>query len=281
MNLLERILFGWQCLLEAVRACRAAAVWGPWAVLFGLHATAVAACAWAAHPLLSWLLAPPLRALEGDAVLRYPELYRRLPLLARDAGLVLGALALPVVAGVWTRLFERRFRRSPGGTGAAWAEALSRSGALLVAALPVTLAALGLHAMLQNLSLVRLSGLARSVAPPAADAALLFVRITCAYAAALVVLGRRPGLRALVELPSTWREGFVPAAVALLLLAPVGVGASALVSATAGFIERGAPEWVVAGILVRSATGALLAMVATGAVTLAWLGGAAGRGSGP
>lgn len=279
MSALERILFGWQCLLESVRACRSAAVWGPWLVLFSLHALAVAALAWAAHPAISWFMAPGLRAVEGDAALRYPGLFLRLPLLARDAGLVIGALALPVLAGVWTRLFERRFRQAPAAPGGAWAEGFSRSGALVVAALPVTVAAFGLHEMLHNLHLVRLSSVARSLAPPAADAALLFVRITCAYAAALVVLGRRSGPGALAAIPGTWSTGFVPAAVALLSLSPFGVLATAFVSASEGLVHHGVPEWAVAGILARAAIGALLAMIATGAVTLAWQGGATERGA--
>lgn len=274
MNAFERVAFGWQCLFESLRACRSGAVWGAWAVLFGLHALAVAACAWAAHPLLSWFMAPLLRALEGDAALRYPGLYHRLPALARDAGLVLGALALPVVAGAWTRLFERRFRGAPAAAGPAWSEALARSGSLLVAALPVTLAALGLHAALQALPGVRLSSLARALAPPAADAALLAVRIACAFAPALVVLARRPGAVALLRLPRTWGAGLVPVAVAMLLLVPVGLAGSTFVSAASTTLARRAPEWLAVASLARAGIGELLAMLATGAATLAWLGGA-------
>lgn len=272
MNALEQVAFGWQCLLESLRACRSAAIWGAWAVLFGLHALAILACVWAAHPLLSWFMAPLLRTLGSDEWLRYPGLFVRLPVLARDAGLVIGALALPVLSGVWTRLFERRFRLAPAAAGQAWAEALALAAALLVAALPVTLAAFGLQAMLHNLHLVRMSSLARALAPPAADAALLFVRVGCAYAAALVVLGRRSGPGALAALPATWGPGFLPAAVAVLLLVPAGLAGSALVTASAGFVQHGAPEWVAVALLARAAIGALLAMVATGAVTLAWLG---------
>lgn len=272
MSALEQVAFGWQCLLGALRACRSRAVWGPWAALFALQALGIVACWWGAHPLFSWFEAPLLKALEGDAALRYPELFRRLPGLARDAGLVTGALALPVLAGISARLFERGFRGLPPAPRGAWAEGVRRSPALLVAALPVTLAAFGLQAMLHTLHLVRLSGIARSLAPPAADAALLFVRIACAYAAALVVLGGRSGPRALAAIPSTWGRGFVPAAVATLVLAPAAGVASAVVSAALAAVERGAPEWVVAAVLLRAATGALLGMLASGAFTLAWLG---------
>lgn len=272
MSALEQVAFGWQCLLASLRACRSAAVWGPWAVLFGLHAAAIVAAWWAAHPAFSWFAAPILRALEGDAALRYPELFRRLPVLARDAGLVLGALALPVLAGVSTRLFERRFRHAPADPATAWAEGPARAGALLVAALPVSVAAAGLLAALQSLESVRLSGAARALAPGAADAVLLLVRVACAYAAALVVLGGCSGPRALAALPGTWARGFLPAAVAMLLLAPAGVLASALVTAAEGMVERGDPEWVAAAVLGRAAVGAALAMLASGAVTLAWVG---------
>ncbi len=272
MNTLEQVAFGWQCLVGSLRACRSGAVWGPWALLFALQAIGVLVSCWGAHPLLSWFVAPLARAVEGDEVLRYPELFRRLPNLARDVGLLSGALALPVLAGVSARLFERRFRGSRAAPGSAWAEGLSRAGALLVAALPVTLAAIGLQAALQALPQVRLSSAARALAPPAADAALLFVRMACAYAAALVVLGGRSGPRALLEIPSTWAAGFLPAAVALLLLAPAGVLASALLTASVAMVDLGWPEAVAVAVLVRAAVGALLGMLASGAITLAWMG---------
>lgn len=281
MNPLEQVAFGWQCLLGSLRACRSPAIWGPWSALFGLQALGVVACWWGAHPALSWAIAPLLRALEGDAALRYPELFRRLPDLARDAGLVTGALAMPVLAGVSTRLFERSFRAGTVGenaTRAAWAEGLSRWGALLLVALPVTLVALGLQGALRALDAVRLSSIARSLAFPAADAVLLAVRVACAYAAALVMLGGLGGVRALVRIPSTWSSGLVPAAVALGLLAPAGILAAAVVTASPAFIDRGAPEWVVVAVLLRAAVGAALGMLATGAATLAWLGDVAQSG---
>ncbi len=272
MNALEQVAFGWQCLLGSLRTCRSRDVWGPWAALFALQAAGILLCAWGAHPALSWFAAPLLRALEGDGALRYPELFRRLPALARDAGLASGALALPVLAGVSARLFERRFRGAPVRPGAAWREGLARSWALLVVALPVSLVAIGLQAALQSLHLVRLSGVLREAAPALGDAGLLFVRITFAYGAALVMLGGRPGTRALLEIPSTWERGFVPAAVAVLPLVPAGLLASALVPAALAFVELGAPEAVLAAVLARAAAGALLGMIASGAVTLAWLG---------
>ena len=281
MNPLEQIAFGWQCLLGSLRACRSPAIWGPWAVLFGLQALGVLACWWGAHPALSWAIAPLLRVIEGDAALRYPELFRRLPDLARDAGLVTGALAMPVLAGVSARLFERRFRAglaAGSATRAAWAEGFSRWSALLIVALPVTLAGVGLQGALRAIDAVRLSSLARTLAFPAADAVLLAVRIACAYAAALVVLGGLGGVRALIRIPSTWSSGLVPAAVALGLLAPAGILAAGVVTASPALIERGAPEWVVAAVLLRAAVGAALGMLASGAATLAWLGSVAESG---
>jgi hypothetical protein len=271
---LEQVAFGWQCLLGSLRACRSPAIWGPWSVLFGLQALGVLALWWGAHPALSWAVAPLLRAIESDAALRYPELFRRLPNLARDVGLVTGALALPVLAGVSARLFEQRFQGGVTGAGetrAAWTEGLSRWGALLLVALPVTLAGAGLQGALRSLDAVRLSSLARTIAHPAADAVLLGVRVACAYSAALVVLGGLGGVRALARIPATWSSGLMPAAVALGLLAPAGILASAVVSASPAFIERGAPEWVVAAVLLRAAVGATLGMLASGAITLAWV----------
>jgi hypothetical protein len=272
VNTLEQAAFGWQCLLGALTAARRPAVWGPWAALFALHVLVVAACALSAHPALSWLMAPLLRWVGGEDVLRYPELFRRLPSLSRDAGLVIGALAAPVAAGVSTRLFERHYRELPLAAAGAWAEGGKRAVALLVAGLPLAVAALGLHTMLPALEGVRLSGLARAVAPFVAGAALLFLRASLAYVPALVVLGRRSGPRALADVSSTWVRGFVPAAVALLLLSPLAALGTVLVSLSGGFVNHGAPEAVAALVLARAATDALGGMLASGAVTLAWIG---------
>jgi hypothetical protein len=277
----EQVVFGWQCLLGALRVCRSPSIWGPWVALFGVQAIVVLAFWWGAHPLLSWCVAPVMRAIEGDASLRYPELFRHLPSLSRDAGLVSGALVLPVLAGVSTRLFERRFREVPPSPGAAWGEGVARAGSLLIAALPVTLAAIGLHLAVGALPNVRLSNLSRALAPAAADGLVLLVRIACAFSAALVVLGGRSGPRALAGIPSTWKAGLVPAAAAILLLVPVGLSASALVKASLAMVQRGEPEWVVGAVLARAAAGALLGMLASGAVTLAWLGAVEADAEGP
>jgi hypothetical protein len=272
MSVLEQVAFGWQCLLAALRACGSRAVWGPWAALFVLQALGLLVLAWCAHPALSWAMAPLLRAIEGDAVLRYPELYRRLPALARDTGLVLAAFVTPVAAGISAALFERHFRREPGPALVAWADGGSRAGALLLAGLPVTLAMLGLYGMLHALPHVRLSSAARAAAPLAAGAALAFVRTVFAYAPALVVLGRRSAPAALATVPATWAPGFVPAGTALLLLAPLTVAATIAAAASASLVERGAPEWGAAVVLARAAVDTFVSMVASGAVTLAWLG---------
>jgi hypothetical protein len=272
MSTLEQVAFGWQCLLATLRACRSRAVWGPWALLFSLQAAGLAALAGCAHPAFSWFMAPLLRAVEGDAALRYPEIFRRLPALARDTGLVLAAFVTPVVAGISARLFERRFRRSSGPAAGAWAEGAARAGALLLAGLPVTLAAVGLVAMLHNLPLVRLSSAARALAPAGAGIALAFVRTAFAYVPALVVLGRRPARDALAAVSATWVPGFVPAGTVLLLLAPLTLAAGALASASVSLVDRGAPEWIAAVVLVRAAVDAFILMAASGAVTLAWLG---------
>jgi hypothetical protein len=281
MTPLEQAAFGWQCLLGALPAARRPAVWAPWAALFAAQALVLVACAWGAHPALSWFMAPLLRWVEGDAALRYPELFRRLPVLARDAGLVLGALAAPVVAGVSARLFEREFRGRPGPARAAWAEGASRAGALLVGALPVTLAALGLHAMLGNLGGVRLSGVARLAAPAATGAALLFVRVIFAYVPALVMLERRSGPAALAAVRSTLAPGLLAAAVPLVLLAPLAAAGTALSSASLALVDRGVPEAVMAFVLARALAESLAGLLASGAVTLAWLGAVAEPGETP
>ena len=272
MSALERLAFGWQCLLGALRACGRRALWGPWAALFALQGFAVIAFVDASHPALSAFMAPLLRRLAGDSALRYPELFRRLPVLVHQADLVFRALAMPVAAGIATRLFERHFRDAPLRPAAAWGEGAARTLSLVVAALPVTLVAFGLNAMLSHLSLVRLSSFSRSLAPHAAGGALLFVRAAAAYATALVVLDRRSGPRAIAALPGTWAEGFVPAAVPLLLLAPATALAWALTNAAIVAVDRAAPEWVVLAVIGRSAVETFAMMLVTGAATMAWMG---------
>lgn len=273
MSPIEQAALGWQCLLGAISAARRPAVWAPWAVLLALHALFLLACAWASHPALSWLMAPLLRALQDDRALRYPELFRRLPVLSREGGLALSALATPVIAGVSVRLFELVFRGERPEARAAWSEGFARAGALFVVAAPLVIAACGLHTMLISLADVRLSGLTRLAAPYVAGGALLFVRAALAYAPALVVLGRRSGPGALAAVPGTWRGGFVAAAVPFVLLSPLLAAGTVLVGFAPRLVQLGVPEAVLLAVLARAGAEALAGMLASGAVTLVWLGG--------
>lgn len=272
MNGLEQIAFGWQCLLGALAAGRRREVWAPWLVLFALQASALVLVAFAAHPAVSWFAAPLLVRAEGEDVLRYPELFRRLPAVVRDVGLLAGLVVTPLVAGAGTRLFERAFRGAAPAPAAAFREAAGRAAALLLAGLPVALLALAVRATLDQLGLVRLSGLSRAAAPYAASVAMLFARAALAYTPALVVCGRRSGPAALAAVFSTWSRGFVPVLVVLLALAPFGAAAVAGSAAAVRVVDRGLPEWVTLAMLARVAVETLVAMLACGAATLAYLG---------
>ncbi|MCC6650596.1 MAG: hypothetical protein IT348_05560 [Candidatus Eisenbacteria bacterium] len=270
MNLLEQLALGWHCPLRALRECFRSALWRPWWPLLAGYVVALLALAFAAHPLLSPVMAPVVRLAAGDDALRYPELFRRLPGLWKWAQLALDALVTPFAAGYSALLWSERFHGVPLHPAHARAEMLHRAPKLLLAMLPVTLATVLGNAALDSLASVRMSGLSRALAPQAIGALLFFVRAACFYAVPMVMLDRRGPLRALLVLPGTLGKGLLPAVVACLLFALVQAPFAVLL-AQPGALAARLPEAVLGVALVSAFVSVALAGLASGAGTLLYL----------
>lgn len=271
MNVLEQVALGWQCVWHTRREMLRAQLWGPWLVLLAAQGLVIGALAFAAHPWLSWFMAPLLTAVAHEDILRYPELLRRLPGLAAHAAALLGVVLAPLIAGVATRLFADRFRGARVRPDAAWGEALGRWFSLVLAAAPAALVALSVALLPTLLAGVRMSSLSRRLLPDALGVLGALLMALLLYTSALVMLERRGGLRALAELPRTWARGFVPALVVVAIVSLLRLPLERLAGASTLIVNRGIPELAIVLALTQALAAAVLGFVLTGAVTLAYL----------
>ena len=272
MKFLEQFTLAWQAFWHTlVRA------WSPrlwlWALPLAAAELAVVALLWyAAHPLVSWFMAPLLLRVVGPGALHYPHLFELMPGLFDRADAVLGAVVGSISFGAATPAFAAAFRGETVHARDALARAFASAGRLVLVLLPfnVLLFALGwagnhvLGPMLAGRTIAR-------ALPLFVTTASLVLQSAFFFAVALVVLeglGTRAAWRAL---PSTWRPGFVPAlivgAVTLLLLS-----VARLPAVTPGLlVERGVPElagWLTVWHVV---TGVVNGFVLTGSATLLYL----------
>ena len=107
MSALEQLALAGQALWLTLREIRAGRLWVPWLALGALLLAALMALVGFAHPLLSWAVAPLVRAIGGEPALHYPDFYRTLPFLYSRVDLVLGTLAGAVATGWSTRALAR------------------------------------------------------------------------------------------------------------------------------------------------------------------------------
>jgi len=271
MNVFEQVALGWQCLWHTRRELLRPELWVPWLVALLAQSLVICLLLFAAHPALSWFMAPLLRAVTHEDVLRYPELLRRLPGLAAQAAVVSGLLLGSLVAGAATRQFADHFRGSRVSASAAWGAAFPSWPSLLVSSAPVALVGLTLHLLPSLLAGVRMSSLSRGVLPELLGAVGLVVTALLLYTTALVMLERRSGFTALREVPRTWARGFLPALVVVLLVALVRMPLDRLALATRVIVDRGIPELAVVLALSQAVVAAFAGFLLTGASTLLYL----------
>ena len=262
---------------HAVREARRPAAWVPWLLVPGAGLLALTALTWSAHPLLSWFMAPLLRASAGEEALRYPGLYRRLPQLAADIRFMLDAVVVPVAWGGSALAFAALYRGGEPRVGGVMREALRSAPVFVLAALPVWLAEAGLRAGLAALPGVRLASLTRALAPQAADVVLVLVRAFFFYVVVHAALERRGPVAAVASVARTFRDGFLPA---LLTLVVVGVPLAGVDAVAAGpfaaFAQR-VPESALLLAVLHDVLGAFVGLLATGTATLVWIGALAPR----
>lgn len=248
MNPLEPLALGVEAMRRAMLELRSPPRGRDWALFAIALAVIVLALAYAAHPALSWLLAPLLEASNLPGVLRYPEHFEALPVLTRRA---LGAamlLVVPVLAALTMLEARARWRGEPAPR---WSEQRSRIPAFLVVALPVLLTIGALHAALPLLEQVRLSSLTRRALPLAVGAITWVLHASGAWLLPRVALARLSPLDAWREWPRQIQRGLAPAMVVTGTLTLVVLPLDTAMNAAAAWIARGAPEFVIAWALVR------------------------------
>jgi hypothetical protein len=271
VNLLEQVAFAGASFGHALRASRRTAAWLPWLLVPGASLLALVALAWCAHPLLSPVMAPLLRASVGEEALRYPGLYRSLPKVLGGIRFVLDGLLLPVAFGGSALAFAALYRGREPGAGEVLRETLRLAPVFVLAALPAWLAEAVLRAAVAALPGIRLASVTRALAPHAAVAALVMVRATFFYVVVHAALARRGPVAAVASVPGSFRDGFVPALLTLIVL---GVPLAALDAVAAGpfaaFVSR-VPESAMLLAMLRDVVAGLAGVLAAGTATLVWI----------
>ena len=272
MRFLEDLALAWQALWHTlVRA------WNPrlwvWALpLVAAQALVVLILWYAAHPLVSWFMAPILRRAVGPQALHYPHLFELMPNLFDRADGVLGGLVGSIAFGAATPAFASAFRGEAVHARASLARAFALAGKLVLVLLPFNLLLYAMGWTGQHVLGPMLAGrtIARAL-PLFVTAGSLLAQAAFFYAVALVVLeglGTRAAWRAL---PSTWRPGFVPALI-VSTITLVLLSFARLPAVTPGLlVDRGVPElagWLTVWHVV---TGLVNGFVLTGAATLLYL----------
>jgi len=273
MSVLEQLTLAWQALRHTIPRIFAPRLW-LWAVPLALLQLTVVTLLWnAAHPLVSWFMAPLLVATAGPATLHYPRIFELMPGFFDRADVVIGATLGSIAFGAATPAFAASFRGQPVPARAGLVRAFERAPSFILVLLPFNLLLLAIDWGTAHVLQPMLAG--RTVAralPLLATVVSLAVQSAFFYAVALVAIEERKPVDALRQLPSTWRPGFLAAffvsAATLALLE-----AARLPALTPGLlVERGTPElagWLTVWHVV---TGLLNGFVLTGAATLLYLG---------
>jgi len=271
LNPLEQVVLAIQSLAYAFRQILQVPLWVPWLALGALQLAVIGGLWWFAHPTISWLLAPAVRAMAGEDALHYPNLFRWLPELYGRFDLVVGALAGAVVTGQSTALFAAWFSGQPLRPGEGMRRGVSRAGALILANLPLTLLVLGLSSVFNGwLEHRQGPALLIRVAPLVTLGMAVILQAFFLWVNPLLMLGGRSLVGALTALPRAATRGVwtaltlaVAATVPLLPIQMLARGSDQIVA-------RGSPElvgWlVIAQALIALATGFVL----TGGATLAY-----------
>ena len=268
MNLVELLALGALGLGRAAREAWRPACWRPWLPVLVIRLLVVLALGFAAHPALAWFMAPLLRAVSGDAALRFPAGLQRLALLAAHADVLVAALVVPVAAG----LASRRFAAAFGSPAAAPRSAAGRTLALVVASLPAVLVSVAAQLAVERLAGVRLSAISRLMLPQLAALVVLMTQAACFYVVAEVAVGGASGPGAIAAIPRAFGHGAVPALVALVVLSLPLVPFPRIETAASGGRWLAMPELALLVELARVCLSTALAVLGCGAATLVWLG---------
>lgn len=271
MNIFEQVALAWECLGATLRRIRHAALWAPWLVLGAAQLATVVLLACFAHPAASALMAPLVTALAGAGARHYPEVFRVLPDLHARAGFVVDALLGPVVAGAATVLFAASFARRAATPREAFAQALRRAGALVLAWLPFALVTglltFGLEGWLAGRGSAAIT---RRIGMFTALGGTLVLRAMMLYLIPMMMLGRMGPLAAWRELPHTGGRGAFTALTLVVLVTALTAPFAMLSRFVPRLVDGGTPEAVILVVAAQVAGALLSAFLLAGAAVLGW-----------
>jgi hypothetical protein len=270
LNPLEQITLAWQSLGRALGQLGRLDLWLPWIALGAIQTLVLLAVWYYAHPLVSPIVTPVLRAVIGEEALHYPNVLRRLPTLYQMVGpfldLLLGSLAM----GTGTLLFAARFGGRRVGLSGAGSSAIGRAAALIVTQLPATLVIVAAGILLDHWVASRPGSSVRALIQQFLFFGVrVVVQSVFLFTAALVMLEGWSVTRTFAELPMTWRRGvwaalFLNLAVLLPTIPFIG-----LRTRSGTLVELG-PERLGLMVLAEMVVGLVSWFVLCGAVTLVY-----------
>ena len=272
MNPIEQVTLAFQALRHTIPQLWRGRLW-VWALPLAAVECAVVASLWhAAHPWVSWFMAPLLLRFGGADTLHYPRMFELMPAIYERADLVIGAILGSIAIGAATPVFAARFRGEALRPLPALVAAFRRAPDFVLVLLPFNLLLFALSSAADFWLAHRAAGgIVGRALPLVVTAGSLALQAAFFYAASLVALEGHSAWAALRRLPGTWRPGYLAAflvsATTLLLLTPIhtpGVTASLLV-------ERGTPELAGLLTLLHVLAGLLTGFILTGAATLLYL----------
>jgi len=272
VNAGQQLLLGWEALWRSARQMRSIDVWIPGLVVALVQVGILAALAWFAHPAVSWFMAPILRRVAGEEVLRYPNVFQVMPALYGHAGLIVEALIGATMAGATVWLFARRFEGRPATASAGLAHALRRALPLVIASLPGTLL-IDLVLTASDRWLVDHGGprLVRHAIHYGAVGVALLVQAFFLYVVAYVVLEGRGVLGAWGGLPEAARRGFWGALFVSCVLYLPHLPGDLIGRLAPVIVQRGRPELVTGLVGMEIVIGLLTNLLLAGGAALLFL----------
>lgn len=245
MSLLVQLTYAWQAMLHSLAYLRRGTLWVP-LLLLGALQLAVVGLLWGfAHPAVSWFMAPLLARLAGAEVLRYPNVFRVMPGLYAQMGVVLGAVVGSVAVGAATVLFAAHARGRPASVGEALGAAWRKGLTLIAVNLPFNLLAVALSYGLEWWIARRGSGpMVQRATYAGVLAGSIVLQSMFFYVSALVMLEGRGVMGTMAALTQSWARGFWAATlVGIMMVIPL-LPIHMLSGRSSMLVDRGTPELV-------------------------------------
>lgn len=272
MSLLVQITHAWQALLHTVSYLRRGSLWVPLLLLGALQLAAVGLLWGFAHPAVSWFMAPLLARIAGAEVLRYPNVFRVMPGLYAQIGVLLGAVVGSIVIGAATVLFAAHARgrsaRISEALGSAWRKGLT----LIAVNLPFNVLVVALSYGLEWWISRRGSGvMVQRAAYVTVLAGSVVLQSMFFYVSAVVMLEGRGVVGTVAALTRSWARGFWAAMlVGVLLVIPL-LPIHFLSGRSSMLVDRGSPELVGWMVLTQWALELVLWFLLAGTSTVLYL----------